>query len=425
MPVGPAREQLHELISILRELRNAGPRDQSFKQWRQVTLTLLQRIWPSEPARAASFRRILFSAPTARADAGATREYFERGCSEATAYLEGLASELESGLGLRPPPAAAPAPPPAPEAREPEAPATPQDLWQGRREVTFRPTRPFEPARLPDPVEDAPVEEPAAAEPFEPEPPARPARPQFDPRTTFADFAQQPAAPDAPPSSHAAPPVSQAPSSKTKARLKDMLGFGDEPAPAHAVPPPPPPPPPPIAAAPPPPPPVAFVPPPPVAAPTPPPIAAVPPPRPMAPPPPPIAMPAAAWPPPSVRPRPVPEPEPVDEVEDEDDFEAPEVEVSDIEEAAPEAEPSRPARRTAPTLAAREVLSMAGLVAELGVPAQRRAIVRAALIDLGRQMDSPPVHWSAIRQALSFMLDYPQIARRVLPLLMPYLEEAA
>jgi outer membrane biosynthesis protein TonB len=202
--------------------------------------------------------------------------------------------------------------------------------------------------------------------------------------------------------------VPKAAGGRTKARLKDMLGFVDEPAaarPVHADPPPPP-----VAAVPPPPPPVVPMPLSPVVPMPPPPVAAAPAP--------PIAMPAAAWPPPAAKQRPMPD-------EDPDDLEEPEVEVTEIEEVAPEVGPSRATRRTAPTLAAREVLSMAGLVAELGVPAQRRAIVRAALIDLGRQMDTPPVHWASIRQALSFMLDYPQIARRVLPLLMPYLEEAA
>jgi hypothetical protein len=68
---------------------------------------------------------------------------------------------------------------------------------------------------------------------------------------------------------------------------------------------------------------------------------------------------------------------------------------------------------------------MAATVDQLGVPPQRRAIVRAALIDLGHQMDAPPVHWVAIRQALAFIMDYPQIARRVIPMLLPYLDEAA
>ena len=82
-------------------------------------------------------------------------------------------------------------------------------------------------------------------------------------------------------------------------------------------------------------------------------------------------------------------------------------------------------RSSTPTPTATEVLAMAAGVEELGVPPQRRAIVRAALIDLGRQMDSPPVHWQAIRQALSFAMDHPQLARRLIPLLLPYLDEAA
>jgi hypothetical protein len=79
----------------------------------------------------------------------------------------------------------------------------------------------------------------------------------------------------------------------------------------------------------------------------------------------------------------------------------------------------------APSRYAREVLAMASAVDTLGVPPQRRAIVCAALIDLGHQMETPPVQWAAIRQALAFMMDYPEIARRVIPMLLPYLDEAA
>ena len=42
---------LEEQIRQLRELRNAGPRDSGFKQWRQSTLTAIQRIWPADPVR--------------------------------------------------------------------------------------------------------------------------------------------------------------------------------------------------------------------------------------------------------------------------------------------------------------------------------------------------------------------------------------
>ena len=85
-----------------------------------------------------------------------------------------------------------------------------------------------------------------------------------------------------------------------------------------------------------------------------------------------------------------------------------------------------PARRpAAPPPVVRELLAMARSVDDLGVPRERRALVRAALSDLGQQMEAPTVHWSAIRQTMAFVLDYPLIARRVIPLLLPYLDEAA
>ncbi|MGH7732016.1 MAG: hypothetical protein ACRENJ_12295 [Candidatus Eiseniibacteriota bacterium] len=82
-------------------------------------------------------------------------------------------------------------------------------------------------------------------------------------------------------------------------------------------------------------------------------------------------------------------------------------------------------RAAAATRVAHEVLAMAENVDKLGVPPQRRALARAALIDLGQQMDAPPVQWAAIRQALALLMDYPQIARRIIPRLLPYLDEAA
>jgi hypothetical protein len=79
----------------------------------------------------------------------------------------------------------------------------------------------------------------------------------------------------------------------------------------------------------------------------------------------------------------------------------------------------------APNEAASEVLAMAAKLDQLGVPKLRRAMVRAALLDLADQLESPPADWVAIRQALAFVLDYPQIARRVIPMLVPFLDEAA
>src|SRR5262245_34485903 len=93
-----AGERLVKQIESLGELRNAGPRDQRFKLWRQDTLTLLQRLWPGDHDKAERFRRIPFSAPIARSDRGGMREYFERGCKEAASYLDGLAFELGVGM---------------------------------------------------------------------------------------------------------------------------------------------------------------------------------------------------------------------------------------------------------------------------------------------------------------------------------------
>src|SRR6185503_18054144 len=96
--VARASERLIKQIELLGELRNAGARDQRFKLWRQDTLTLLQRLWPGDHVKAERFRRIPFSAPMAKTDRGSVREYFERGCKEASVYLDGLAFEL--GLGV-------------------------------------------------------------------------------------------------------------------------------------------------------------------------------------------------------------------------------------------------------------------------------------------------------------------------------------
>src|ERR1051326_1022161 len=62
--------QLRELAGI----RNATARDPSFKNWRQATLTVMQRIWPGDQACSERFRRIPFSPADPRADARAVRE---------------------------------------------------------------------------------------------------------------------------------------------------------------------------------------------------------------------------------------------------------------------------------------------------------------------------------------------------------------
>jgi hypothetical protein len=458
MPTGPALEQLREVVVILRELGNAGPRDQSFKQWRQVSVTLLQRIWPDDAGKAARFRRIPFSPPSSRADAKTIRECYERGVCEAIAFLDSLIEELEAGgkPGLK-------------LVRPVEEPLAEPEIHPD----TFGAELPFAPVDPPPAVQQALEREPHAL------PPAPPPAAHAPPPT--AAHVPPPSAEQTPWPAHEDAPKP----GRAKQRLKDMLGFSDE-APAASAP---------TASAPPRP--AASAPAPrPVA---PPPPAAAAPPRPVAPAPPPPAAPprttattgppqrlpfkrfepppvpvreeiepeppedlptdlptdrdeatvdeAPEWTAPVVafpghkvvvgRPSPAPAPPPQPESYDQGDPE----EVYDLDfdlhgEVEIDSEPPpatlremldrAPVRRpVAPPPVVRELLAMARSVDDLGVPRERRAMVRAALSDLGQQMETPPVQWSAIRQTMAFVLDYPLIARRVIPLLLPYLDEAA
>jgi hypothetical protein len=88
-----------------------------------------------------------------------------------------------------------------------------------------------------------------------------------------------------------------------------------------------------------------------------------------------------------------------------------------------------PDRKTSP----REVRSPIGLaiaalameVEALGVPDGHRARARAVLLDLSRQLDAPDLSWSALKDAVSFVMEFPALGRRMIPLLLPYLDRAA
>jgi hypothetical protein len=97
-----ARRLLNDQLERIGELRNANPRDSGFKQWRQTTLTVIQRIWPGDLARSECFRRITFSPPNPKATKTQAKEHFERGCAEAVGYLKALSLELDT-RGLRAP----------------------------------------------------------------------------------------------------------------------------------------------------------------------------------------------------------------------------------------------------------------------------------------------------------------------------------
>lgn len=89
------RHWLEEQLDQLRGLRNGNPRDAQFKQWRQTTLTVLQRIWSADSTRSERFRRIRFSSPQSRVDAKTVADWFTRGCDEAASQLTALIAEID------------------------------------------------------------------------------------------------------------------------------------------------------------------------------------------------------------------------------------------------------------------------------------------------------------------------------------------
>src|SRR5688572_1750150 len=91
-----AIEWLQQQLTDLNGIRNATPRDPSFKNWRQATLTVMQRIWPGDQDRQERFRRIPFSPADPRADARTVREWYSRGCQEASRVLQGFVTDIRA-----------------------------------------------------------------------------------------------------------------------------------------------------------------------------------------------------------------------------------------------------------------------------------------------------------------------------------------
>jgi hypothetical protein len=93
-----------------------------------------------------------------------------------------------------------------------------------------------------------------------------------------------------------------------------------------------------------------------------------------------------------------------------------------------QARPVRREPRPQPTpivsAAGAAILALAGDVGRLGVPEGQRAGARAALIDLAGQLDSSTLTWASLRAAVAFLMAHPEMARQLMPLLVPYLDKA-
>jgi hypothetical protein len=478
-----AIKEIEKQLEELNELRNASTRDPVFKFWRQTTLTSIQRTWPGDDARSSRFRRIPFSPPSTRVDAKMAREWFERGCGEAGVLLRELLTELET-IGIahaaptkrsRPeplpvdevpilnlggpsnaaPPPSRPAPhsPPPTIARVPNPPAARERIVA---DDAFAPIIPDDALESADTVESAEVPAPpksAAPEPVAPvDPPQRaPARPgaHARPMPGMTPVAGSTPAPRraAGTGGRAAKKSHAVKRPSPKMRLKDMLGFSDgteADAPTesvHEAPPPaqrpapeaaPPRParadnavsdtaPPrvtragsalPEAAAPP----EFQMPPVPIAA-------------------PPRTTPAAQAPQETAR---------IDEATLQRALEAaiqnfvsrdpePESDTFDLLSSSPIFNvKAKPVRRRAPgpegtyrTPAAVAVAVIATEMTTLNIPETQRARASAALLDLAGHLDQHDLTWDTLKEAVGFVMEYPTIARRVLPILLPFLEEAA
>ena len=94
--VAQARRWLEEQLVALAGLRNAQPRDPGFRNWRQNTLTVLQRIWPDDTQHSERFRRIPFSMPGNKTNPRQAREWYSRGCTEAAKVLRQLLEEVDT-----------------------------------------------------------------------------------------------------------------------------------------------------------------------------------------------------------------------------------------------------------------------------------------------------------------------------------------
>jgi len=395
-----ARELLEAQLDDLGALRNAHARDPNFKQWRQATLTVIQRIWPGDILRAERFRRVPFSPPSTKMSLKATRSFFEKGCAEATSLVRNMIRELGGVAGrpqrversAAPAPgeveddfpvvdlpgksgratraksdddddgiAIPPAPTPAPEPRaKPDAgrvsmksASTSNDARPPLREMLGFSSRPID--------EDDAVDETEAVPDLE----RTPIFDGFDARAEETEWevdesgAENADGTGSDSGQWDAPEEFQLPARVREPRIDDEGDGIIETDPENFP--------------------------------------------------------------------PVESEEPP--AEDEPDTGA---EMEEFMRTSPVLKASaRPVKKrdsnvpATPSPAAASLVALASEVAHLGVPEGQRAGMRATLLELARRVDERSIDWDSLRDSFHAVLDFPPLARRVIPLLIPYLDAAA
>ena len=369
-----ALRALQTQVDKLGEVRNAGTRDPGFKLWRQSTLTLIQRTWEGDDTRSTRFLRVPFSPPSTRADERSLRDWYERGCGEALQILKSLIAEIESeGLPVNTRASRVDRRGPS-ESEE----VFPTVTLPGPGRKSAEAARASEIPRLPSSLPAASAAPAVPAVPVAPAAQAVPATAAAPARTRANGAKNGPRG------------LRNGRRGNSKPRLKDLLGFGDD-----------------------------------------------------------ASAPGARPDPPSTEPvGPVSAPATHSSVDDANDralqaaleaalepiFEedagraaADFLQNSPVFRARPMAvEPRRASASGAlRSPSAIAVATIAAEVATLGVTEGSRAQVRAALLDLAQQLDTHEFTWVALREAVNFVMQFPGVGRRVLPLLIPYLDEAA
>ena len=71
------------------------------------------------------------------------------------------------------------------------------------------------------------------------------------------------------------------------------------------------------------------------------------------------------------------------------------------------------------------ILSMVDELTLMGVPTTRQSETRARLLDLARRIEAADIKWNSLRAAVWFAMEYPEVARRLLPILLPWIDRAA
>ena len=71
------------------------------------------------------------------------------------------------------------------------------------------------------------------------------------------------------------------------------------------------------------------------------------------------------------------------------------------------------------------VATLAADIGRLGVPGGMRTSTAARLLDVAKHLEEGSLDWALLRGTVTDAMQYPDLAKRLLPILLPWLERAA